>query len=366
MRFDTVIIGAGISGCVMAERLATQKDQNVLIIEKRDHIAGNMYDYYNDAGVLIHKYGPHFFRTDKEEIWGYLGAFTDWHMYEHKVKTSVEDKLVPFPINLDTYNMIHDTDLSVPQFQEQLKTYKFTDDPQNAEEAIINQVGEKMYELFFKNYTIKQWGRSPKDLHADTVKRVPVRLDREDRYQLAKYQGLPLHGYTRLFENLIKDQKIKLILKTDYKDIISSIDYDNMIYTGPLDYYFDYKYGRLEYRSLKFEEKTFDCSSYQGAAVINYPNDHDYTRVSEYKKMTGQVHHKTSVHFEYPLEYQEGISDPYYPILNKKNSDIKEMYLADCKKLANVHFLGRLAEYRYYAMDDAVEAALALYKQVWQ
>jgi len=257
MKFDTVIVGAGISGCVLAERLANKNNHKVLIIEKRNHIAGNMYDYYNDEGILIHKYGPHFFRTDKEDIWEYLAQFTDWHRYEHKVKTSVQGQLVPFPINLDTYNLVHGTQLSSDEFKLKLQENKFTDSPKNAEEAIINQVGEKFYNLFFKNYSIKQWGRSPKELHADTVKRVPVRLDREDRYQLAKYQGLPLKGYTYLFKNLIKSDNIKLLLNTDFKEVIDGIDYKQLIYTGPLDFYFDYKHGKLEYRSLKFEEKTY-------------------------------------------------------------------------------------------------------------
>ncbi len=361
MKFDTVIVGAGISGCVLAERLANENNHKVLIIEKRDHIAGNMYDYYNDEGILIHKYGPHFFRTDKEEIWEYLARFTDWHYYEHKVKSSVQGQLVPFPINLDTYNLVHGTGLSTDEFKVKLEENKFTDSPKNAEEAIINQVGEKFYNLFFKNYSIKQWGRSPKELHADTVKRVPVRLDREDRYQLAKYQGLPSKGYTHLFKNLIKSDNIKFLLNTDYKEVIDGVNYDQLIYTGPLDYYFDFKFGKLEYRSLKFEEKTYTTDSFQEEAVINYPNNYAYTRITEYKKMTGQKHHNTTVHYEYPIEYKRGESDPYYPILNDKNADLKDKYISEATSLENVYFIGRLAEYRYYAMDDAVEAALHLY-----
>lgn len=359
MKFDYVIVG-GPAGIICAERLASQKNKSILLIEKRNHIAGNLYDYYNQDGILIHKYGPHFFRTDKESIWSYLSQFTDWHHYEHKVMANVKGMLVPFPINLDTYNQLNNTTLTQKEFEYELAKNHFTDQPKNCEEAIINQVGKYLYETFFLHYTLKQWGKHPRELHPDTVKRVPVRSDRECRYQLAKYQGLPLHGYTSMMSKMITHPKIKLMLNTDYKEVIKTFSFEHMIYTGPLDYFFDYELGELEYRSLHFKEKTYMQESFQDHAVINYPNNYDYTRVTEYKKMTGQKNHKTTVHFEYPLTFNKKENDPYYPILDKKNEDIKNQYLKKVAGLKNVSFIGRLAEYRYYAMDDVVEAALHL------
>lgn len=361
MKFDYIIVGAGPAGCIMAERLSTEKNARVLIIEKRNHIGGNLYDYYNDDGILIHKYGPHFFRTDKLEVWEYLSRFTDWHFYEHKVVANVKGMLVPFPINLDTYNMLYNTNLNQQEFEQKLSTFKFTNDPKNAEEAIINQVGSYLYETFFLQYTLKQWGKHPRELHADTVKRVPVRIDRENRYQLAKYQGLPKKGYTHLMQNMISNPLISLMLNTDYKTVINDLSCKKLIYTGPLDYYYDYKFGKLEYRSLRFDEQTHEQEEYQPHAVINYPNNYDFTRITEYKKMTGQKNPKTSIHIEFPEAYEEGKNDPYYPILDAANTELKEKYLTLAKQEKDVLFLGRLAEYRYYAMDDVVEAALQAY-----
>ncbi len=358
MKFDYVIVGAGPAGCIMAERLSTEKKARVLIIEKRNHIGGNLYDYYNDSGILIHKYGPHFFRTDKSEVWEYLNRFTDWHYYEHKVMANVKGMLVPFPINLDTYNSLYNTNLTQDEFSKVLTTFKFTEEPKNAEEAIINQVGSYMYETFFLHYTLKQWGKHPRELHADTVKRVPVRVDREDRYQLAKYQGLPKKGYTHLMQNMISNPLISVMLNTDYKSLINELSYKKLIYTGPLDYFYDYKFGKLEYRSLRFEEQTHNQNEFQNHAVINYPNNYDFTRITEYKKMTGQINPKTTIHIEFPEAYVENKNDPYYPILDTANTEMRDRYINLTKQEKNTVFLGRLAEYRYYAMDDVVEATL--------
>ncbi|SKC30951.1 UDP-galactopyranose mutase precursor [Photobacterium piscicola] len=357
MKYDVVIVGAGLAGIIFAERFANLKDKKVLIIDKRNHIGGNLYDYYNYEGILIHKYGPHIFRTDKRDVWDYLGKFTDWHYYQHSVVANVKGFQVPFPINLDTYNILFNTNLSQEEFQSKLDGYKFTDDPKNAEEAVVNQVGHYLYETFFKAYTIKQWGTDPKELHADTVSRVPVRTDKESRYFYHKYQGLPLLGYTDMMMSMIDSKNISIMLNTDYKDIIDGVEFDELIYTGPLDYYFDYELGELDYRSLIFEERTFEQESFQSHSVVNYPNNYDYTRITEYKKLTGQKHHKTTVHFEYPMEHNEA-NEPYYPILNERNKILKNKYLEKARTLNNITFIGRLAEYRYYAMDEIVESAL--------
>ena len=354
MKYDIVIVGSGLAGVCVADMLSKQ-NKKILIIEKRNHFGGNLFDYFNNDGILIHKYGPHIFRTDKKNVWDYLSNFTDWHFYQHKVAANIKGFEVPFPINLDTYNMLFNETLSQVQFEEKLKSFNFTDSPKNAEESVINQVGEYLYDTFFKHYTIKQWGKHPRDLHADTVARVPVRTDRESRYFFHKYQGLPKNGYSEMMLNMISSDNISLMTNTDYKNVIDSISFDKMIYTGPLDYYFDYKHGELEYRSLMFEERTYNKESFQSHSVINYPNNYDYTRITEYKKLTGQEHSKTTVHFEYPQEYDKTKNEPYYPILDDKNKIIKDKYLSEVKKLDNVIFLGRLAEYRYYAMDELVE-----------
>ena len=362
MKYDIVVVGSGLAGIVFAEQFANKLNKKVLIIEKREHIGGNLYDYYNHEGILIHKYGPHIFRTDKKEIWDYLNNYTNWHYYQHKVVANVKGMEVPFPINLDTYNILFNENLSQSEFVEKLNSFKFTDKPKNAEESVINQVGEYLYDTFFKHYTIKQWGKHPSSLHADTVARVPVRTDRDNRYFFHKYQGLPKNGYTNMMKKMLSSKNISIMTNTDYRNIIAGIEYDQMIYTGPLDCFFDYKFGELEYRSLKFEERTYDKKSFQSHSVVNYPNNYDYTRITEYKKLTGQVHHKTTVHYEYPQDFDKTKNEPYYPILDEKNKPLKEQYLEEASKLDNVLFMGRLAEYRYYAMDELIEDTLKLFE----
>jgi len=363
MHYDVVVVGSGLAAIIFAEKFANILNKKVLIIEKRDHIGGNLYDYYNSEGILIHKYGSHIFRTDKKEIWDYLGKFTKWHYYQHRVVANIKGFEVPFPINLDTYNILTNENLSQIEFEERLKSFKFTNNPKNAEEAVINQVGLYLYETFFKNYTIKQWGKHPKELHIDTVARVPVRTDRENRYFFHKYQGVPKDGYTSMIKNMLNSKNISILLNTDYKDVIADIRYKQMIYTGSLDYFFDYKQGELEYRSLYFEERSYEKESFQTHSVINYPNSYDYTRIIEYKKLTAQKHHKTTVHYEYPEAFNKDKNEPYYPILDDRNSKLKQEYLDKVKKIENTLFIGRLAEYRYYAMDELIERCLELFNR---
>ncbi len=363
MKYDVVIVGSGLAGVIFAERFANILNKKVLIIEKREHFGGNLYDYYNSEGILIHKYGPHIFRTDKKDVWEYLKNFTEWYYYQHQVVAKIKGFEVPFPINLDTYNILFNENLSQIQFEEKLKSFKFTDNPKNAEESVINQVGEYLYETFFKHYTIKQWGKHPSELHADTVARVPVRTDKENRYFFHKYQGLPQNGYTTMMQNMVANKNISVMTNTDYKDVINGIEYQQLVYTGPLDYFFDYKFGELEYRSLFFEERTYDKESFQSHSVVNYPNNYDYTRITEYKKLTGQVHHKTTVHYEYPQNFDKTKNEPYYPILDDRNSELKKQYLEEVSKLDNTLFMGRLAEYRYYAMDELIEDCLKVFEE---
>ena len=359
MKYDVLIIGAGPAGAATAH-LCAQKGYKCLVVEIGNHIAGNLYDSYNAYGIMVHRYGPHFFRTDKDHVWDFLSAFTDWHYYEHKVLSSVQGMLVPFPINVDTYNALYNTHLSSAEFAEALRAFHTYDVPQNAEESAINQVGEYLYELFIKNYTIKQWGNDPKNLHPDTIRRVKVRTDRESRYQPLKYQALPAAGYTQMIQNMLDHPRIHLMLNCNYREVIDHISYEHVICSAPLDYFFDFEYGELQYRSLRLEEKTFFKEHYQAAAVINYPNNYGFTRVTEYKHMTGQEHRFTTVHFEYPQDFVRGKNRAYYPILTERNLQLRERYMEKARALAHVSFFGRLAEYKYYAMDEIFEGAIEL------
>ncbi|RNI26067.1 UDP-galactopyranose mutase [Rufibacter latericius] len=359
--FDYLIVGAGFAGSVLAERLATYSNKKVLIIDKRSHIAGNAYDHYNEDGILVHKYGPHIFHTNSKEVFEYLGQFTEWRPYEHRVLASVDGQQVPMPINLDTINKLYG--LSLTSFEldkffesvaEQVPVVK------TSEDVVVSKVGRELYEKFFKNYTRKQWGMDPSELDKSVTSRVPTRTNRDDRYFTDTYQAMPLHGFTKMFENMLNHPNIKVMLNTDYHEIIDMIPFKEMIYTGPVDEYFDFKYGKLPYRSLEFKHETVNKEVFQPVAVVNYPNEQLYTRVTEFKYLTGQQHPKTSLVYEFPRA--EG--DPYYPVPKPENAELYNKY----KKLADatpgVHFVGRLATYKYYNMDQVVAQALTLHKKL--
>ena len=356
--FDYMIVGAGFAGSVLAERLATQQRAKVLIVERRNHIAGNAYDFHDDAGVLVHKYGPHIFHTNSEKVFRYLSAFTGWRPYEHRVQASVEGRLFPFPINRSTLNQLYKLDLTSP---EEMETFlssvaESRERVQTSEDVIVNRVGRDLYEKFFQNYTRKQWALDASELDASVAARVPVRTDEDDRYFTDRFQAMPLHGYTRMFEKMLAHPNISITLNTDYADMRSEVDFRHLIFTGPIDEYFAYCYGKLPYRSLTFGHQTYAQPQYQPAAVVNYPNDHAYTRVTEFKFLTGQEHASTSVVREYPQS--EG--DPYYPIPRPENAKLYARYKAMGDALPNVHFAGRLGTYRYYNMDQVVAQALTL------
>lgn len=359
--FDYLIVGAGFAGSVLAERLAKGSKKKVLICDKRSHIGGNAYDHYNEAGILVHKYGPHIFHTNSKDVFEYLSRFTQWRPYQHRVRASVDGQIVPIPINLDTINSLYGLNLTAFEVEE---FYKNVAEPRSeirtSEDVVVGAVGRELYEKFFRNYTRKQWGLDPSELDATVTARVPTRTNRDDRYFTDTYQAMPLHGYTRLFENMLDHPNIKILLNCDYREIEKSIAYREMIYTGPVDAYFDYKYGRLPYRSLAFKHETHDVSQYQCAPVINYPNEQLYTRVTEFKYLTGQEHAKTSVVFEFPQS--EG--DPYYPVPRKENAALYQRYKNLAEQVPNVHFVGRLATYKYYNMDQIVAQALTVYAKL--
>ena len=359
--FDYLIVGAGFAGSVLAERLAAGSDKKVLICDRRPHIGGNAFDHYNEAGVLVHKYGPHIFHTNSREVFEYLGRFTEWRPYQHRVRASVDGQIVPMPINLDTINRLYGLNLTSFEVEDFFKKVaEPVKDIRTSEDVVVSKVGRELYEKFFRNYTRKQWGLDPSELDASVTSRVPTRTNRDDRYFTDTYQAMPLHGYTRMFENMLDHSNIKILLNCDYREIEKEIPFRKMIYTGPVDTYFDYCYGKLPYRSLEFKHETHDLPVYQSAPVVNYPNEHLYTRVTEFKYLTGQDHSKTSIVYEFPKDQ----GDPYYPVPRKENADLYAKYKALADAKSDVHFVGRLATYKYYNMDQIVAQALTTYAKI--
>lgn len=359
--FDYLIVGAGFAGSVLAERLASQMNRSVLLCDKRPHIGGNAYDCYDDAGILIHKYGPHIFHTASPRIFRYLSQFTGWRPYEHHVLAHVDGKLVPFPINVDTVNALYGTSYSPAEVEaffarvaEPIKHCR------TSEDAVVSKVGRELYEKFFRNYTRKQWGLDPSELDAAVASRVPARTNHDSRYFTDEFQAMPLRGYTRMFENMLDHKNIRVLLNTDYHEFMNEVSFREMIYTGPVDAFFDFRYGKLPYRSIEFKFDTHDREVFQPNAVINYPNEHDYTRITEFKYLTGQEHPKTSVVYEFP----RGEGDPYYPVPRPENGELYRKYKALAEATPNVRFVGRLATYRYYNMDQVVGQALATFDQI--
>jgi len=356
--FDYLIVGAGFAGSVLAERLANGSGKSVLICDKRPHIGGNAYDHYNDDGILIHKYGPHIFHTNSRDVFDYLSQFTEWREYQHRVLACVDGMLVPIPINLETINKLYGLNLNSLEAKYFFEKIREKREPVvTSEDVVVNAVGRELYEKFFRGYTLKQWGLDPSELDASVTARVPTRMNRDSRYFTDHYQAMPRHGYTRMFERMLDNPRIKVMLNCDYNEIEGEIEYGEMIYTGPIDSFFDYRYGELPYRSLEFKHETHDVEWFQEAPVVNYPNNQAYTRVTEFKYLTGQSHRKTSVVYEFPRA--EG--DPYYPIPRPENAEVYAKYktLADSRK--DVHFVGRLATYKYYNMDQIVAQALTVY-----
>lgn len=359
--FDYLIVGAGFAGAVMAERLASCDNKKVLVVESRRHIGGNTYDYYNDEGILVHKYGPHIFHTNSRDVYDYLSQFTAWRPYEHRVLASVDGMLVPIPINLNTINQLYGLHLSSLEVDSFLASKAEKKDRIiTSEDVVINKVGRELYEKFFKEYTRKQWGLDPSELDASVAARIPTRNNCDNRYFTDTFQSMPLHGYTRLFESMLSHPNIKVMLGTDYKEIEGVIPYKNMIYTGPIDYFFDYCHGKLPYRSIEFRFETIETDRYQPTGTVNYPNEHPYTRVTEFKYLTGQKHLKTSVVFEYP----KAVGDPYYPVPRPENAELYRKYQLMANDTPHVFFTGRLATYKYYNMDQVIAQSLTLYKKI--
>lgn len=359
--FDYLIVGAGVAGSVLAERLAKGAGKRVLVVDRRPHIGGNAYDCHDDAGLLIHRYGPHIFHTNSRDVFLYLSNFTTWRRYEHHVLASVDGQLVPIPINLDTLNQLYSLHMSAADATAFLADMaEPREHIRTSEDAVVSKIGYELYEKFFRNYTRKQWGMDPSELDAAVAARVPVRTNRDSRYFTDTYQAMPVHGYTRMFEQMLNQPNIHILLQTDYRDVKDIIPYREMIYTGPIDEYFEYCYGKLPYRSLEFRHETHDQERFQTAPVVNYPNENLFTRVTEFKYLTGQRHSKTSIVYEYPTA--EG--DPYYPIPCPTNAAIYKQYKALASEEPSTYFVGRLATYKYYNMDQVVAQALTTYQKI--
>ncbi len=359
MKFDFLIVGAGFAGAVLAERIATQLGKTCLIVERRNHIGGNAYDHYDKAGVLVHDYGPHYFRTNSQRIVDYLSKFTDWQPVEYKILSWTNDRFWQFPINLNTFEQLIGRPATSEEMEAQLAEWRVKiDSPKNSEEVIVSQVGWKLYEMFFKNYTRKQWQRDAKDLDASVCGRIPIRTNRDDRYLAEKFQALPKDGYTPMFERMLADPKIEVQLNTDYRDARDKVRYDHLIFTGPIDEYYDHCFGHLPYRSLRFEPETLSQEYFQPTMQVNYPNDNDFTRIVEIKHATGQKLPATTIVREYPQDYGPG-REPYYPIPAPDAKALYQKYADRAASENNVTFVGRLATYRYYNMDQVAGMALS-------
>lgn len=354
-----LVIGAGFSGAVIARELA-EAGHEVYVMDSREHIGGNAYDYFDEYGFLVHKYGPHIFHTNSEKVRDWLSLYTAWLPYEHRVLASVDDKLVPIPINRTTLNELYDLDLKTDQEAEDyLDTVRETRKPvKNSEDLVLNSVGHDLCEKFFRGYTKKQWDMDLSELSAGVAARIPTRTNTDDRYFTDKFQAMPLDGYTKMFEHIFDHENIDVVLGTKFH-INEGIEdeYDHVWFTGPIDEYFNHAFGKLPYRSLNFEHGHISTiAQLQTTGTVNYPNDHAYTRISEFKHMTGQMD-QPGTSFVKELPTWDG--DPYYPVRNEKNDALAAEYRAAGEQNKKVSFVGRLAQYQYYNMDQAVASALS-------
>jgi len=363
-RYDYLIVGAGFAGAVLAERLASQGGKRCLVIDRRDHIAGNAYDYHDEAGVLVHRYGPHYFRTNSDRIVAYLSQFTAWHEVEYKILSWVDGRYWQFPINLNTFEQLIGRPSTSEEMIATLAEWRVAiAEPKNSEEVIVSQVGWRLYEMFFKNYTRKQWRRDPSELDASVCGRIPIRTDRDDRYHSEKFQALPLEGYTAMFRRILGLPLITVRLGVDFREARDSVDYGHLIYTGMIDEFYDFRLGPLPYRSLRFEPETLQQEFFQPAMQVNYPNDEAFTRIVEIKHATGQKIPVTTIVREYPEDYAPG-EEPYYPIPAPDTRALYERYAALAATETRTSFVGRLATYRYYNMDQVVGMALAEFERL--
>jgi len=359
MKYDALIVGAGMSGATAANLLANA-GRKVVVIEQKKYLAGHCYDYKNEENIYVHKFGPHIFHCNAKRTWDFVNKFSEFHHYQHKVLSYANGNFINFPINKDTLNKFFGVELNNNEvealLQKEVDKSRFNYPHQNFRDAIVSQVGDTLYRAFYENYTRKQWNCDPEELSPELAGRIPVRLNNDDRYFTDKYQGIPKYGYSRMIDNMLDHDNIHILSGCNYYDVKDDLFAPLTVYTGELDKFFNYKYGELQYRSLDIQIKTYDTESFQPAAVVNYPNDYDWVRITEYKKLTNTTSPKTTVSYEYPLDK----GTPFYIVPNKQNFDIRDKYVNEISRLENTNeyiFTGRLAEYKYYNMNEAIEAA---------
>lgn len=369
MKVDWLIVGAGFTGCTLAERIATVLDQKVLIVERRDHIGGNAYDHYDDNGVLVHRYGPHIFHTNSEVVWNYLSQFTGWRPYHHRVLALVQGQPVPVPFNLNSLyalfppryaERMEEALISHYGFGAKVPILKMRDDNSG-----LRELADFVYDNIFYGYTVKQWELTPEQLSPSVTGRIPFLIGRDDRYFQDTYQGIPANGYTQMFEKMITHKNIRVLLNTPLSEVVGEVAYERMIYSGAVDEFFGYEEGELPYRSLHFEMIHHETDRFQEVAQMNFPNDYDYTRITEFKHLTGQRTAGTTVAVEYPMRHIRDVTVPYYPIPREENKVIFSRYARRMQESAGrIWFAGRLADYKYYNMDQAVARSLSVFSKI--
>ncbi len=365
--YQNLIVGAGISGAVLA-RLLAENGQKVLLIDRRNHIGGNCYDYFDEYDICVHKYGPHIFRTYSEQVWQFLSRFTAWHKYTHKVRACIDGKEVPIPFNFTAIDSLFDTQ-KAQIFKEKLVNIYGENkkvpilELKKSKDKDLQELSAYIYEKVFYHYTLKQWGFKPEELGGDALARVPVYTGYYDGYFTEKYQAIPAQGYTKMFENMLNHQNIEIRLNTDFKDL-KDIKYENLFYSGAIDEFFDYKLGPLPYRSLNFEFKTLEQQKFQSVSVVNYTGKEAWTRITEFKHFLSKKSPKTTLAYEYPAAFEIGKNERYYPIPKAENEDLYKKYLELAWKEKNIYFIGRLGEYKYYDIQNAIMAMFEFAKKV--
>lgn len=367
MKTDFLIVGAGLSGAVIAERVTSLLKKEALVIDRRDHLAGNLYDYSDKNGIMIHKYGPHAFHTNNKAVWDYLSQFTKWHMYSHKVRAVVDGREIPLPFNLNSLYGLFPRNLSSRLEDGLISKFGYGKrvpilEMKRSSKKDLKFLADYVYEKVFMGYTVKQWGVRPEELDAAVTARVPVLVSRDDRYFQDRYQGIPERGYTKMIETMLSSPRIKVELGSDYRNVKDRVKCGFVVYTGAMDEFFDYKHGALPYRSLDFRLRNHNMGYFQSVAQVNYPEDYDFTRITEFKHFLNVRSSRTTIAYEYPQEFIRGENEPYYPVPRKENGRRFNIYARDARRLKNMVFLGRLADYHYYNMDQAVERALNVFE----